>query len=346
VIKTIFTVVLTVVLSPIVTAAMQPMTDEELGIQTGQAFFQIDRSTNPQNVDFTKFTFGMDIDISVNADLLELGRYDRSGEALGSSDIRINDFALGSVNNDGTLNPFHITDPFFELAFEDVSGKEELVGIRLGFGGARGALSGNIESLTGNVNVLIRDTAAGLANADNGLADLTAGLLKNSPIEAEAALVRADGTPDNIRATKIGIPNGDTFDIVPDGWWDRLKLSVAAGLGIGGLDCVSGSFGSCRRAQITATNCAAAGINVCFNLSDYRTLQVGNKQSDGSFTEASGLFLSFQSKSVSWIDTGKVTPTVSGAFMNIPNGGLTVTLEEAFNGTQRLRTKFMDPYYD
>ena len=328
-------------------AAMQPMTDEELSVQTGQAFFQIDRSTNPQNVDFTKFTFGMDIDISVNSDLLELGRYDRTGEAPGSSDIRINDFALGSVNSDGTLNPFHITDPFFELAFEDVTGKEELVGIRLGFGGARGALSGNIESLTGNVNVLIRDTAAGLANADNGLADLTAGLLSNSPIEAEAALVRANGTPDNIRATKIGIPNGDTFDIVPDSWWDRTKLAVAAGLGIGGLNCVDSSFfNGCYRSQITATNCAAAGINVCFNLSDYRTLQVGNKQSDGSFTEASGLFLSFQSKSVSWIDTGKVTPTVSGAFMNIPNGGLTVTLEEAFNGTQRLRTKFMDPYYD
>lgn len=344
-IKIIFTLVLTVVLSPIVAAAMKPMTDEELGIQTGQAFFQIDRDTSG-SVDFTKFTFGMDIDISVNSDLVELGRYERTGEVAGSSDIRINDFALGSVNNDGTLNPFHITDPFFELAFEDVSGKEELIGIRLGFGGARGALSGNIESLTGNVNVLIRDTAAGLANADNGLADLTAALLGNSPIEAEAVLLRANGTPDNIRATKIGIPNGETFDIVPTSGGDRFVLAIAAGLGIGGLDCVDSGFLTCNRAQITATNCAAAGINVCFNLSDYRTLQVGNKQTNGSYTEASGLFLSFQSKSVSWIDTGKVTPTVSGAFMNIPNGGLTVTLEEAFNGTQRLRTKFMDPYYD
>lgn len=320
-----------------------PLTDDELGEAVGQAFLQIDR-TSAGALDYTRFTFGMDVDVSLNADLVEFGRYSRTGES-NPSDIRINDFALGSVNPDGSLSPFSIKDPFFELAFEDVAGKQELVGIRLGFAGAQGALSGNIESLTGNVNVLIRDTAAGLANADNGLADLTAALLGNSPIEAESVLLRADGTPDSIRATKIGIPNGETFDIVPTSPGDRFVLSLAAGLGIGGLDCVESGFFSCRRAQITASNCSAAGINVCFDLSNYRTLQVGNKQSNGSFTQASGLFLSFQSKPISWVDAGNTTSTVSGAFMNIPNGGLTVTLEEAFNGTTRIQTKFVDPYY-
>ena len=34
-------------------------------------------------------------------------------------------------------------------------------------------------------------------------------------------------------------------------------LCLGAGLGIGGLDCVESGFFSCRRAQITASNCSA-----------------------------------------------------------------------------------------
>ena len=90
---------------PTALADLTPMSDSQLSDATGQAFLQIDR-TSQGNTDFTKFTFGMDVDVSLNADLVELGRYERSGEASGSSDIRINDFALGSVNSDGSLNPF------------------------------------------------------------------------------------------------------------------------------------------------------------------------------------------------------------------------------------------------
>lgn len=323
-------------------AQLVPIDEQELSNMTGQAFFNIDRSSDiDQNLDFTKLTFGLDVKTLLTSDLLELGNYTRNG--VDGSDIKINDFALGAIDSDGNVVPFEIEDPFIELAFEDdAAGQQNLIGVRLGFGGAKGVLSGTIESLTGNINIDIRDTAAGLSNADNGLADLTAALLGNSPIEASAVLVNSDGTPNSIRATEVGIRNNETFDIVPTSGTDKFVLSIAAGLGIGGLNCVDSGFFSCSKAEITASDCLAAGIDVCFDLNTYNSLDIGSKQSDGSFDFAEGLFLSFQSESVTWSDGTVTTP---GAFFNIPNGGLEVTLEQALTGTERLRTKYVDPYF-
>ena len=131
--------------------------EHELSQTTGQAFINVDRLQTARNssnelIDTTKITLGLDIKTSVNADLLDLGNYERNGSA--GSDIRINDFALGRIDSDGKIVPFEISDPFIELAFDtDATGKENLIGLRLGFGGAKGALSGNIESLTGKINI-------------------------------------------------------------------------------------------------------------------------------------------------------------------------------------------------
>lgn len=324
-------------------AQLIPIDEAELSGMTGQAFINIDRSSS-NSIDFTKLSFGLDIKTSLNSDLLELGRYERSGEVAGSSDIRISDFALGKIDSNGNIIPFEIKDPFIELAFEDNAGKQDLVGVRLGFGGAKGALSGNIESLTGSVNVAIRDTASGLAAADTLLGDLSAALLASSPIETEAVLVNGSGNLDPIRATKVGIPNGNKFNIYASSLGDRLALNIASV--IPGLDCIDGSFfGGCKHGQITSNDCNALGIATCFDLANYNTLDVGEKQSDGSFDFANGLFLSFQTKPVTWQDGSTSTGTVSGAFLNVPNGGLEVTLEQAFTGTERVRTRYVDPYF-
>lgn len=331
--KALGTLFLAVFLSPHAIAAMQPLSDEELGSQTGQAFISIDRDA-AGSVNFTRFTFGLDVDVSLNADLVELGRYERSDDPLnytpGSSDIRINDFALGSVNDDGTLNPFKIKDPFFELAFETVNGKEELVGVRLGFTEAFGKLSGNIESLTGNIQVALYGQGSYLASQMNcakydlicaGAKGLVGGTWGNDEFSAEAVLIDPNtGQADPIRATHIGLKNGSTLSI-PD----------------------SSSFTNFLLGLFTSSNCELLSTQTCFPLSNYRTLDIGNKDTGES---ASGMFISFQTKSISWIDNGQGTPTTSGAFMNIPNGGIRTSFPEAFNGTERIRTKFLDPYYD
>ncbi|MBL4798014.1 MAG: hypothetical protein JKY50_11415 [Oleispira sp.] len=335
-------ILLFIFIPPLLQAQLVPIDERELSDMTGQAFMNIDTSS-ANGLDFTKLTLGLDVKTLLTSDMLELGNYTRNGTP--GSDIKITDFALGSIDSNGKIVPFEIKDPFIELAFEDNAGKQDLVGIRLGFGGAKGVLSGQIQSLTGNINIDIRDTAAGLSNADNGLADLTAALLGNSPIEADAVLVNSDGTPNNIRATEIGIVNGETFDIVPTRGIDKFVLSIAAGLGIGGLNCVDSGFFSCGKAEITSNNCSAAGIDVCFELNTYNSLDIGKKQNDGTFEFSEGLFLGFQTKALTWVDGTTSTQATAGAFLNVPSGGLEVTLEQALLGTNRVRTRYADPYF-
>ena len=328
-------------------AQLVPLAESELSDMTGQAFINLDY-TSSGDLDFTKVTLGLDVKTSLNADLLELGRYTRSGET-DPSDIRIKDFALGGIDSNGDFLPFEIKDPFIELAFENNAGKQDLVGVRLGFGGAKGALSGTIESLTGNVNVDIKDTAAGLSASDNFLGEVAAVLLANSPISTKAQLVNSSGEKDRIRASLIGIPNDDAFNIYAGtGFFDgfeRIALSLIDALPQ--TTCVRHSWGACSQLALIAQGCEALGIGVCFDLKKYNTLDVGKKKNDGSgtFDFAEGLFLGFQTKPITWKDGSTTTPTESGAFLNVPNGGLEVTLEQAFKGTDRIRTKYVDPYF-
>ena len=118
-------------------AQLQAISDEAMSEVTGQAFVSIDRQYHPdaqQNVAYTRVNLGLDLDVQLEADVLELGRYERNGEAAGSSDVLINDFALGYINNqayfdrnpdaprqrkadgsaygEGEIVPFSISNPF------------------------------------------------------------------------------------------------------------------------------------------------------------------------------------------------------------------------------------------
>ena len=318
-------------LSSLSQAQLVPIDERELSNTTGQAFINVDRlqtarNSSNQTIDTTKITLGLDIKTSVNADLLDLGNYERNGKA--GSDIRINDFALGKIDSNGVIVPFEISDPFIELAFDtDASGKENLIGLRLGFGGAKGALSGNIESLTGKINVDIVGRAKPIrdvAGFGNRILLSLAGVSDNTRLRAGAQLVQSNGVANPVRSTTVGIPNGDT-------------LGCESGCNLGRLsDALLGLFGS--------NGCNVLGIGTCFPIDIYRTLEIGNKQSNGSFSEASGLYLSFLSQKVTWESGTQQAET--GAFLNVPNGGLEVDFQQAFNGTERVRTKYVDPYYD
>lgn len=310
-------------------AQLVPIDEHELSGMTGQAFINVDRLQTAKNdsnqaIDTTKITLGLDIKTSINADLLDLGNYERNGSA--GSDIRINDFALGRIGSDGKIVPFEISDPFIELAFDtDAAGKENLIGLRLGFGGAKGALSGNIESLTGKINIDIYGRAAPVRASttwfNRGLLSL-AGISDNTILRAGAELVQANGAANPVRSTTVGIPNGDNLD-------------CEAGCGL---------LSGVALALLGSNNCNVLGIDTCFPIDIYRTLEIGNKQTDGSFTEAPGLFLSFLSEKITWEPGTQQAET--GAFLNVPNGGLEVDFEQAFNGIERARTKYVDPYYD
>jgi hypothetical protein len=303
-------------------AQLVAIDESELSTTIGQAFINLDQ-TSSGGLDFTRVTLGLDVKTSLNSDLLELGKYERSGERAGSADIRITDFALGHIDSNGNIVPFEIKDPFIELAFENVAGKQNLAGVRIGFGGALGKLSGNIESLTGNIDVGIRGVGRPILDKANWWQSIAlgiAGVGNNSVLSAEAELVNPDtGSADPIRAQAVGMIDGQ-----------NLSCDQNCGAFSGLLDLAFAS----------SNNCGVLGIDTCFPLTNFKSLDIG---SNGQQSE--GLFLSFQTKNIAWVDGGTSTTALQGAFINIPNGGITVDFDQAFNGIPRSRTKYVDPYF-
>ncbi|WP_405120235.1 DUF6160 family protein [Pseudomonas leptonychotis] len=317
-------------------AKMVELADNELSEVTGQAFINLATDSNA-GIDYTRINFGMNVETQLNMKKLQLGQYNdavtRPGEIAGSSDLLINNFALGTVNADDTINPFKIANPFLELAYSG----NKVVGVRIGFGEAKGILSGDIQSLTGNIPVHIKGTADAIynsANAGQRLALFLGGIYRTSVLEADAQLVAPDGAADPIRAGMSGIKNGD------------------------GLNCTRGclpGISDAALAIIKSNGCALLGIQTCFSLSQFQSLPVGNMAvSDSAATAAiegaaKGFFISMQTQDVAWrdMDNNSLINTLKGAFMNLPkyrdaNGNMVapinIDFDQAFNGIPRQDT--------
>ena len=113
-------------------AKMVELEDSELSDITGQAFINLTTDSNA-GINYTRVNFGLNVDTQLNIKKLQLGQYARGGEAVGSSDILINNFALGTVGANDSINPFKIANPFLELAYDG----NRVVGVRIGFGQAK-----------------------------------------------------------------------------------------------------------------------------------------------------------------------------------------------------------------
>ena len=315
------------VLSAQVQAKMVELEDSELSDITGQAFINLTTDSNA-GINYTRVNLGLNIDTQLNVKKLQLGQYTRPGEAAGSSDILINNFALGTVGPNDTINPFKISNPFLELAYEG----DRVVGVRIGFGEAKGTLSGDIRSLTGNIPVHIKGTGDAIydkATFAQRAALLLAGVYRSSTVEADAILVNSGGTADPVRGTMAGIKNGD-------------GLTCTSGCAGGWTDALLGVFAS--------GNCSILGIQTCFNLSQFQSLPVGNTSDMSNMQNAAkGFFISLQTQDVAWrdMDSNAFITALQGAFMNLPkyrdaNGNLVspinIDFDQAFNGIPRQDT--------
>lgn len=152
-------------LSSTVVAELQPIADEDLGDYVGQAAVAFDINEIGGN-SYTRVTLGMEADIQMNINNVELGNYSKSGETL-AADFSATNLAFGSISTNASqvqldgqtynvndIVPFELNDPFFEIA---QNASEELIGFRLGFGEARGQLSGDFTSMSGNIGADITD---------------------------------------------------------------------------------------------------------------------------------------------------------------------------------------------
>lgn len=176
----------------LVNAEMRPIEDDELSEYVGQAAvaFDIDQiGTNS----YTRVTLGMEADLQMNINNVELGNYAKSGETL-AADFAATNLAFGSISTNASqvqldgqsyavndIVPFELNDPFFEIA---QNAAEEVIGFRLGFGEARGQLSGDFTSISGNLGVDVTDYFG-----DN----------------YRASLLDQNGNADNSRAQHFGV---------------------------------------------------------------------------------------------------------------------------------------------
>mgnify|MGYP006281848865 FL=1 len=273
----------------------------------------------------------------------------------------------GTPYEDGEIVPFSLYDPFFEIAHDSVT--NDPIGVRLGFRGAEGMASGTFRSLTGNINVDILDRGQGLQNADsqgtlfdqllNLLAPVVAG---DSPLKTDAKLVYGPDSPRvgeirEARADHIGVANGETFlledvngavagivDLISGGLSSQLEVTNCSGFG---------PFGNCDLI-LEANNCEIIGITACFPLEQFQSIPIGEQEDvNGRRTivgPARGLFISGQNQDLDWIeDIRGGNPTredlikaTRGTFFNIPNESITLNLQEALDGTERVRTEYID----
>ncbi|GAC1032624.1 hypothetical protein thsps21_34520 [Pseudomonas sp. No.21] len=329
--KRLFLVLAASLLATSAQARMEALDDAELSNVTGQAFINLTTDANA-GINYTRINLGVDLDTQLNMKKLQLGQYNdsvtRPGEVAGSSDILINNFALGTVNADNSINPFRISNPFLELAYSG----NKVVGVRIGFGEAKGVLSGDIQSLTGNIPVHIKGTGQAIYDKSNFIqqsALFLAGVYTSSVVEADANLVTSGGSLDPVRGTMAGIKNGD-------------GLNCTSGCAGGWTDVLLGAFAS--------NNCSILGIQTCFNLSQFQSLPVGNTSNMTNMEGAAkGFFISLQTQDVAWrdMDSNAFMTALKGAFMNMPkyrdaNGNLVspinIDFNQAFNGIPRQDT--------
>lgn len=274
----------------LVCAEMRPIDDEELSEYVGQAAvaFDIDQiGTNS----YTRVTLGMEADLQMNINNVELGNYTKTGETL-AADFAATNLAFGSISTNASQNqldgqtyavndiiPFELNDPFFEIAQNSA---EEVIGFRLGFGEARGQLSGDFASMSGNIGADITDFFGD---------------------DYRSSLLDDNGNADSSRSRYFGV----------------------AGSEVGG-----------------ATNCSSGFY--CYDLSDYKTLDVGQRNtSTNQIDYTNDFFISFQKESTEWQTSEGVINAGVGAFINIPTS-LHIDMNTGINasGTERVRVEYIN----
>ncbi len=271
---------------------------------------------------------------------------------------------------DGEIVPFEMTNPYLEFAYDENSG--QIVGVRLGMGEAKGIMSGAFQTLTGNLGVNLIDRGEGLAYAnvapnycqgddcavlEIGMGMVNESIANGSPLTARAVLLNANGERDSIRAQYIGVPNGEALYIEDIDSSIKTALQVMGGYGLKNpVEFVGNS------AHIINQDCQVMGVASCMPLEKYQSISIGQITGTGDerylTDKAGGMFISFsglgndtdEAGRLEWLsDINKENPTVddfmkvtSGFFMNIPDSNAQINLKDMVNGTDRVRTEYIN----
>ncbi len=313
--------------------ALDPLSDDELEATQGQAFVGLDNYER-DNLNYSRITFGMEMESFMNADQAVYGEFPRDGEVQ-TADLDYKNFAMGYIDENREIRPFKMIDPYVEVAYEKnaITGVNDLVGFRLGFGKSQGLLSMDASAFTGNIDVVI--------SGDFTLID---GIVFQASGASE--LLTPSGEKDPVRATHIGISNYDPNSGVDNRFEIQIPFILKAGAALLAATKPNDSYeangffddGTYKAA---VDNCDLSGTNLCYELNTFESMMIG----DANGNPIDGLFQSFQSKEVVWGNSAigeKEVVSGMGAFFNIPRGAINLTPDEAAAGTPRLATEFID----
>ena len=176
--------------SPMALAELEPISDSEMSEVQGQALMTVDNLDDGSH-SFTRVTMGMDVKTRLNVDNAIMGG-DNAGADLNVSDLALGHYARdanrvqidGQTYNVDDVVRFQGAQPYFEMARNG----SELAGFRVGFGEARGTLSGDFASFSGNLGIRL--------NQEDGT-------------QVDATLFDEAGVATNQRASQIGIADAD-----------------------------------------------------------------------------------------------------------------------------------------
>lgn len=145
-------------------AQLQPMDDSAMEATVGQAYMRLDSlvgdgsTTGDSGVQYSRLTFGQDVEIQANADDL----------VLGGTDIVANNFSLGYIDATDAADPikeFSFTNPYLEWATDT---SNNVIGFRVGAEESKGLLQMDMTSFSGNIDMTINNQAASLFTAAAG----------------------------------------------------------------------------------------------------------------------------------------------------------------------------------
>ncbi len=199
-----------------VRAELQPISETEMGQVQGQAMIAVDQLMGGSQ-QFTRITMGMDIDVQTNVNALAIG------ETAAGTDLAVEQLSLGHLSEDeariqldgqtyavGEIVPFEAANPYFELAQVN----NDVVGFRLGFGQARGTLSGDVTSFSGHLGLQLQDASGTVAAATLYDATTTATNYQATHVGLAGATTDcASGVQcaplSNLKTLEVGADNGD-----------------------------------------------------------------------------------------------------------------------------------------
>lgn len=172
--------------------ALQPMSDEELQAEVGQALFSL-TYTNPTGSgtgattsDYGFYALGIQASLEINTNIKTLNLGCDGANGTGACDIKASEVSFGCITNasgvcipvSGTntntgvastatrtgMRDFVLTNPFLQIAIKNPNSAStrEVVGVRLGAERSQGPISfGNLTTFSGYLNASMNLTAQG-----------------------------------------------------------------------------------------------------------------------------------------------------------------------------------------